>query len=60
MSFFRSDLLLSNYESLIAVECVFSSPEWSRFVCRPSVQLSIRPLTLSNDNSSKAIEVICP
>ena len=28
-------------------------------VC-PSIRLSICPLTLSNENSSKAIETICP
>ena len=29
-------------------------------VVRPSVRPVVRMLTLSNDNSSKAIEAICP
>ena len=33
---------------------------WSLFIRRLSVHLSPCPLTLSNDNSSKAIDAICP
>ena len=29
-------------------------------VIRPSICPFVRPLTLSNDNSTKAIEAICP
>ena len=42
-----------------AIELRLYSDHFLSFI-RPSIRLSISSLTLSNDNSSKAIEAICP